>query len=113
MSAKTLTFGEQLRDIREAQHLTRRQVEDLSGVSQRQIEYLEKNQKDPRRETLQALAEALGPEVLKAAFPNLVGSPPRRPSKRSIPGYLDLTATAEAERRSPVHPALVRALDAA
>jgi transcriptional regulator with XRE-family HTH domain len=52
--------------------MTRRDLEDLSGISVRQIAYLENDEKDPGRETLEALAKALGSEVIEAAFPELV-----------------------------------------
>lgn len=65
------SFGGRLRALREAQGLTRRSLEDATGISQRQIGYLENDQKEPRLETLQALAKALGPEVILAAFPKI------------------------------------------
>jgi transcriptional regulator with XRE-family HTH domain len=65
------TVGQTARRLREEQNLTRRELEDLSGVSQRAIEYLEKDKKDPRRGTLEALAGILGPELLQAAFPDV------------------------------------------
>jgi transcriptional regulator with XRE-family HTH domain len=66
-----MTFGQKMRKIREDRGLTRRDVEDLSGVSQRQQAYLENDTKDPRRATLEALSKALGPEIVQAAFPKL------------------------------------------
>lgn len=77
-----MTFGQRLRKIREKAGMSRRELEDRSGVSQRTIQYLEDDEQDPRRATLEALAEVLGPELLQAAFPKqLVGS--GRPSKRA------------------------------
>jgi transcriptional regulator with XRE-family HTH domain len=81
------TFGQTLRARREKLGLTRRALEDQSGVSVRQIEYLEKDQKEPKRDTLDALARVLGPEIIQAAFPDLVLLRSRR---RAIPGYGDL-----------------------
>jgi transcriptional regulator with XRE-family HTH domain len=78
--------------------MTRRDLEDLSDISVRQIAYLESDEKDPGRETLEALAKALGSEVIEAAFPELVVL--GRFRKRSTLEYLtppDWGSAAEAE----------------
>jgi transcriptional regulator with XRE-family HTH domain len=73
-------WGKTLRGLRENQGLSRRDLEDASGVSQRQISYLEKGQKRPRADTLDALAKVLGPELVQAAFPRLIVLPSKRPT---------------------------------
>jgi transcriptional regulator with XRE-family HTH domain len=78
------TFGQTLRARREKLGYTRRVLEDESGISVRQIEYLEKDQKEPKRDTLEALARVLGPEIIQAAFPDLALLRSRRSSN---PGY--------------------------
>jgi transcriptional regulator with XRE-family HTH domain len=80
------TFGQRLRQRREELGLTRRALEDESGVSVRQIEYLEKNKHEPRRDTLESLAKVLGPEIIQAAFPELALLRSRR---RANPGQRD------------------------
>ena len=71
MLPSLMTFGAKMRKLRETRGLTRRDVEDISGVSQRQQAYLENDTKDPKRATLEALSKALGPEIVQAAFPKL------------------------------------------
>jgi repressor LexA len=55
----TATSGQRIRELRVRRGLTRRGLEDASGISQRQIAYLEDDTKEPKRETLRALALAL------------------------------------------------------
>jgi transcriptional regulator with XRE-family HTH domain len=88
------TFGRRLRELREAAGYSRRELEDLTEVSQRHIQYLEDDEKQPGRETLDALAKVLGPEIIQAAFPDLV----LLRSKRSAnPGEVNLTEQVIAE----------------
>jgi transcriptional regulator with XRE-family HTH domain len=86
MLPSLMTFGARMRKLREARGLTRRDVEDISGVSQRQQAYLENDTKDPKRATLEALAKALGPEIVQAAFPKLtiVADSAESPTARKV-----------------------------
>lgn len=100
MATREMTFGQRLREMREKRGLTRRQVEDATGVSQRHLQYLEDDEKEPGRVVLQQLSALFGRAVIQAAFPDLLGSrtpPPRHPGKRSNPGYLDLDGVTHAE----------------
>ena len=63
-----MTFGEQLRQLREAQSLGVRELSRLSGLSLSHIQYLEKDAKSPRDGTLRKLSRHLG-----VSFKDLVG----------------------------------------
>lgn len=53
-----MTFGEQLRMLRKAQHLSLREVETISGISNPYLSQLENNKvKQPSPRVLQKLAE--------------------------------------------------------
>jgi transcriptional regulator with XRE-family HTH domain len=88
MATKTETFGATLRRLRETAELSRRALEDQSGLSQRQIKKLEDGETtNPTIETVLALADALGPAILEAAFRGRVVALPE-PGKHATARYL-------------------------
>lgn len=99
--------------MRESRGLSRRVVEDRTGVSQRHQQYLEDGEKEPGRGILLALSKLYGNEVLEAAFPTLVVSPPRRPTRRSNPGYASVTERGMVERLTAQPSSLLTARRAA
>ncbi|WP_296012651.1 helix-turn-helix transcriptional regulator [uncultured Adlercreutzia sp.] len=56
--------GEKLRELRESRGLTRRQVEDATGISQARVYEIERgNCPNPKLNTVRALAECYGTTV--------------------------------------------------
>lgn len=98
-------WGKELLRLREAKGMSRRELEDRSGVSQRHIEYLENGEKQPGTKVLGALASELGPELLQAAFPE-VAILPRRGTR-----FRDLATGRYGGR--PDHPTPERTYDVA
>lgn len=84
-----MTFGQTLRYLRDEQGLSRRELSERIGghIKEREIAYLEADEKDPRRETLDVLADQLGFEVLRAAFPTHLGRIDAGPADRATARY--------------------------
>lgn len=51
---------EQIKAARIAAHMTQKELADLIGVSRERISEIENNKSNPSKETLEAIAEALG-----------------------------------------------------
>jgi transcriptional regulator with XRE-family HTH domain len=74
-TSKGETFGQTVRRLREERDMARRDLEDLTGVSVKTISNIENERPEglnPTKNTVEALAQALGPQVMVAAFPTLV-----------------------------------------
>lgn len=63
MTYETLEIARQLREGRQAQNLSQRQLSQLCGVPQAQISRIESGQVDLRYSSLFALASALGLQI--------------------------------------------------
>jgi transcriptional regulator with XRE-family HTH domain len=70
-----MTLGQTLRQLREAQGLSRRKLGYRIDRSEGAIRNWEADEDSPNRESLDALARVLGPEIIAAAFPDLLTLP--------------------------------------
>ncbi len=75
------TFGQRLKELREAASLTQQQLAEKAGLNQFGIAKLEQGVRSPAWETVQALARALG--VSCSAFETDAGQAEPAPAKKT------------------------------
>jgi transcriptional regulator with XRE-family HTH domain len=78
------SFGNRLASLRQAAGLSQRQLEKLSGVSNRMIAYYEKRSALPPGHVLAALADALGSSVDELVGKKQPARAPRKTTSRPL-----------------------------
>jgi transcriptional regulator with XRE-family HTH domain len=88
-----ISIGQQIKDGRVAKGYTQQELSDLTGISLRSVQRIEKGEVVPRQYTLRVLAEKLGfPEIPTKAGTSGESSPPPLRQQSNLPRKIILSA---------------------